>query len=290
MPATMTTVQVLKQLRHMAALATVPVSGGTAIFAPRSIIVVSHAIDEITLAETVMPTLLITPMGYETPHPGARVIHRATFELVIIVNNRFDSYGEAQLLGASRASATSSVGMGSIEIADALDRDGGAFRKTGSEVGLGIVAFTPRSAGPKSLGEFGADHLAAYEVEIIVFHGNDSSTYNPPTAFAGVAAGGGNVTLTWTHPGNRFDHGGVMVRRAPGATAPATSSSGTLVGNFARSSSGTTDSPGVGTFSYSLWAIYDPDTNVEPGSNPAVGDCDTFSADADRLTATVTVT
>jgi len=291
MAATMTTSAVLRQIRHMASLATV--TGGSALFAAESIIILDDKPFEDVLPEIIFPAMFISERGFETPSPGARIIHRLNIDIKVIVDNGFDPYGTAGLIGAARSDSTSSVGMGCIDIFDELDRTGGAFRKTGVENGLGIVAFTPSGTGPEELqsSQLGGKQLYGHQATLTVIHANEAG-YEPPASFTAADATGGDASLSWTHQGNRFDHAGVMIRYAAGATPPATSTDGTEVTGspVTRGTLTLTDSPGAGQISYSIFGAYDPDTQVTPGTYPAIGDADTYNADADRITATITVT
>lgn len=287
----MTTSAVLRQIRHMATLATV--TGGSAIFDSGSVIILDDKPYEDVLAEIVYPAIFISERGFETPYPNARIIHRLNIDIKVIVDNGFDAYGTAGIIGVTRADATRAVGMGCVDIFDELDRTGGAFRKTGVENGLGIVAFTPSGTGPEELhsSQVGGKQLIGHQATLTVIHANQAG-YEPPASFSAADATGGDASLSWTHQGNRFDHGGVMIRSAAGATPPATSTDGTEISGspFARGTLAATDSPGAGQISYAIWSAYDPDTQVTPGTYPVIGNADTFNADADRITATITVT
>ncbi len=67
----------------------------------------------------------------------------------------------------------------------------------------------------------------------------------------------GDVDLAWDVPPDRFDRLSVILRRASGSTPPATYDAGTGVTLSGLLAESVTDSPGVGTFSYSLFAAYD---------------------------------
>jgi hypothetical protein len=80
----------------------------------------------------------------------------------------------------------------------------------------------------------------------------------PPAPVGGLTIGGTGthyVILSWTNPPDA-DFNAVMIRRAPGATAPATSADGTLVADVAGSGHGYIDGGlnGATTYSYALFA------------------------------------
>lgn len=95
---------------------------------------------------------------------------------------------------------------------------------------------------------------------------------------------GGDATLAWRVPPDRFDRFRVRLRRAAGATAPATSTDGTNVA-IADLATGVTDSPGAGEFSYALFGQYDETQGKDRGGTPATAERDSVS-----VTRTVTVT
>jgi hypothetical protein len=81
--------------------------------------------------------------------------------------------------------------------------------------------------------------------------------YHPPMYFVATPASGGTVNLSWTLPPDRYDRLSVVLRRASGATPPATPAAGTSVTLSGLLATSVTDAPGAGTFSYALFAAYD---------------------------------
>jgi len=180
----------------------------------------------------------------------------------IINSNRGDTLGESSLIGSNRAAATSSLGRGLLEIEERfVEAVGVELAEAGIEVYL-------RSSGAAQATE---DPDLGY----VVFRGYDLETqagrvrtYFPPTRLAATPIGGGSVTLTWTNPPDRFDLYNVVLRRAVGATPPASETAGTGVTLSGPLAVTVTDSPGAGTYSYALFGGYD-EVN-EPTSTPLV--------------------
>ena len=239
------------------------------------------------MPDLIFPVCFVQYRGYDTPFPNARVVHRSRFELAIIVDNAFDPYGEAGMIGVARADATYATGMGAMEIFDELERDGGQFRQNGSENGLAIVEFTAGSSGPEDFNIAGVS-LQGIRAELVVMHANEDGEYTNPVSMTATDAGSGSVDLAWVAGPNRYDCGGVYIRRAAGATAPDTTVDGDEVGWVDWGTTTYTDSPGTGEFSYSIWHAFDPDTQAAAGSHPDAADSTTYSTG--KVTATETVT
>jgi hypothetical protein len=93
-------------------------------------------------------------------------------------------------------------------------------------------------------------------------------TLEQAAGFTATPIGGGQVNLAWTNPPDQFGFsqaqniGSMVLRRVAGGvptTSPTGGSGVTLSGPFATS---VTDTPGAGTFSYSLFVGYDEDGNA----------------------------
>lgn len=115
--------------------------------------------------------------------------------------------------------------------------------------------------------EPGAAHIeGAVRLTILVEEGY----YAPATGFAAVDSGGGAAALSWTNPSGAV---AMVVRRASGATAPATVEDGTGVTLSGALAESVSDSPGAGTWSYAVFAGHDarnlPATTANVYSAPA---------------------
>lgn len=177
---------------------------------------------------------------------------RQRFTVRVLAANANDVIGEATLIGANRTGgSTSSKGRGVLEIEepvfDAVSRLSGL---DGIEIRLKAESAV-RATWIQNIG-----HVAFRDYDFDVLC-TANRFYHPPTRLIATDLGGGSVSLTWKLPPNRYDRLRVKLRRAAGATPPATSTAGTgvtLGGDLATS---VTDSPGAGTFSYSIFGMYD---------------------------------
>lgn len=101
------------------------------------------------------------------------------------------------------------------------------------------------------------------DFDVLVTNARIARFYHPPRLFK-ATGGGGQVSLTWALPPDRFDRLKVVLRRASGATAPTSATDGTgvtLSGDLATS---VTDSGlSAGTYSYAIFGGYD-ETNSTP--------------------------
>jgi hypothetical protein len=99
--------------------------------------------------------------------------------------------------------------------------------------------------------------------------------YHPPTRLVGQDLGGGQALLTWKLPPDRFDRYRVALRRDAGAVPP-TWTTGTAVTLPSLLPATFTDSPGAGTWSYSLFATYD-EGHEAPAADQQVSTPDTIA-------------
>lgn len=204
-----------------------------------------------------------------------------SIEILIAAMNEADNLGESSLIGANRSGGQGdSRGRGILEIEEEM------FEAVSLLNGIDGVEIMYRAA---SITDASLDQNR----KLIVFRGylfeallTTKRFYHPPTRLAAVDDGGGDTTLSWRLPPDRYDfnssdpRGGLVLRRASGSTPPASETAGTGV-SIASFATGVTDSPGPGTFSYSIFAGYD-----ETGS----GTNERFSSADARAQVTVTVT
>ena len=123
--------------------------------------------------------------------------------------------------------------------------------------------------------------LRSYQFEVIT---TASRSYPPVRSFAAVDAATTTFTdITWNLPPLRYDTRGVRLLRVTGATPPTTpnqiGATVVLDGSTMPDPGFDADRPGIGTFSYSIWATYSEVGS--PSSN------ERFSG---LMSATVTVT
>lgn len=192
----------------------------------------------------------------------------------ILVQVEADPSGETALVGANYGSAlTSSAGAGVLQVERELLAASARLQDVD-----GIRCYV-KATSAADIQRVRGSVVAVREYRFAMLVGADPY-YHPPTRLAATDLGGGQTSLTWTLPPDRFDRYRVVLRRAAGATAPTSITGGTgvtLSGDLATS---VTDSPGVGTFSYSIFGAYD-----ETSSPP---DGDDVASDPDSVTVAVT--
>lgn len=267
----MNSLQLARQIKYRLQQATWPGSAnkvfGSAIVSVR---VPAHLLDRQRL-----PAIAIRPGGAQAdPERGEETeLIQQTFMVRLFAANEHDGEGEAAILGANRGGATSSKGKGLLEIEERLLKEIGNI--TGVD-GARIVNSFRSSADVELDDATGAVVFRDYIFEALV--GNDRF-YHSPTRLVATDATGGQASLSWRLPPDRFDFFTVEIVRKTGSTAPTIPTDGTSV-NKSPTDTTFTDSPGVGTFSYSAFAWYDE------GKDPPA-DEDIFSSPD---TSTVTVT
>lgn len=189
-----------------------------------------------------------------TPEPDPAHAGILTFEvlLTIVTSASMDKSGTAELIGGGRDSTSygqgSSVGRGIYEIEEVILA---GIRQGAGEIGMGIqVAY----AGGDRAGFVGSIPATAIERRLRCRCTTDRY-YHPPQRLQ--ATGGGSVSLSWALPPDRFDRYKIVLRRASGATPPASATAGTGVTLASDLATSVTDSPGAGTYSYAIFCAYD---------------------------------
>lgn len=224
------------------------------------------------------PFVLITPLGGPAD-PEEPDLWDETIRLVIVAGVEGDSLGKMSLLGGVRASGqASSQGRGLLELQEEVLA---AVKLLATSTGLTIQGRNAQGGEASNDEEFGyiTSRVLLYSVRCTGFR-----YYHPADLFTAEDATGGNCDLSWSLPPDRFDRRKVMLRRAAGATAPATIADGTEVALSGDLATSKTDDPGAGTFSYSLFAGYLERSDDMP---PTTGTPDRWS---DPVSATVVVT
>lgn len=195
------------------------------------------------------PIVLMRPMGAQADPEHDQepdLIHQ---ELAITIAQMVagDAVGEHALMGAGRQ-ANSAQGRGLLEIEErVLDE----LAVVDELEGLSILC---RLRSMPSATVEGVNYIVwrDYLFDLI---GTSTRTYEA-AGFLEASVSGGTVTLTWSLPTARYDIASCVLRRASGATAPATVADGTgitLSGDLATT---VDDTPGSGTFSYALFTVY----------------------------------
>ena len=162
--------------------------------------------------------------------------------------------GSAATVGGGTYDATvSSTGRGSLEIAREA-------RATISQVlaGVGVpVRVIEADSGSQMGRTSGSEVGLGVSLLRVTYDATRDAYYHPVTGLAAPAILG-SVSLSWDLPTTRFDSfTPPVVRRASGSTAPDSVTSGT--GIAISTTTTASDTPGTGTWSYSVFFPYDED-------------------------------
>lgn len=221
------------------------------------------------------PFALVRPLE-GTPDSEAPGLVDYRIEVLVGAAVAGDETDERALMGGNRAGGIgSSRGRG---VLDLVERVRVLLRETLPVDGFTRVSVLAGEAAPANLGGEGQ---AATVLVTVQARGTAARSFPPPRGLTATAAGGGVVNLAWTLPASRFDRREVVLRRAAGATAPASVTAGTGVTLSGLLATSVADSPGAGQFSYALFAGYD---------QHGAGSSDTYSAQVAGTTRTVTAT
>lgn len=259
--------QVAKQLKHILAAATWPDSPGNPVFGK---VLVSVAPNKDSIGQLRFPFALVVPTS-STADEEEPSLEVQSFSVRIIQRVASDPWGEAALIGGPRGGGQgASGGRGIMELEEELLK---AIKNLDRTNGVRLRVQWRGAVGAAQDEEVGYVAIREYQLEAWV---TTDRHYPAPTRLSGTTPGGGTTVLSWTLPASRYDRKELVLRRAAGATPPATVTSGTgvTVGALATTVS---DTPGAAQFSYSLFMGYD-----ELGS----GSVDRYS-EAETLTITV---
>ena len=178
-------------------------------------------------------------------HPG---LIRQGINIIAMTSVPGDVWGERPLIGANRTSATGTQSRGIHEIeVEMLAAISQIDTSQQFEIGLQYAdaggATIIEGTGYHVWRRYGFDALlsAAYQ-------------HQEPRALS-LSESGGTVTVSWSVPDDVTNLVSYVVRRTTGAIPVAFPSEGTSVAWSTGTS--TTDAPGSGTYSYSVFATYD---------------------------------
>jgi len=250
--------QALRQLTYLLAKQVWPDSPGEKVF--RSVHATALPGAESSSALR-MPFCLLRPIN-ATADKQSPSLKTQGFEATIVTASTGDTLGEFALIGGQRNSQGSSRGRGLLEVEEVFYQ---TLDFLNQKSGIRIQVASNGSVEGEYLDGVGYVAARRYGLESLVGVDRDYLEANPRGLLVPLAAlplGGGQVQLSWDNPPERFDFndetpiGGLVLRRASGATPPASPTSGTgitLVTGFEES---ITDTPGAGTFSYALFVGY----------------------------------
>lgn len=240
--------QLLRQVQHLLRLAKWPTTNSL-VFARESVLATAR-IEESALDQLRTPVALLFAGDAQADPEAGEVpdLLRFRFTARLVHQVAGDAFGQNVLMGANPQDLNKSAGKGLLEVAEKLLE---SIEFLNRENG---VAVQSRFASAVSVAVRESLRYRAfrdYEFEAWVV---SDRVYPAPVNLKAT----GNVSLTWKNPADRFDRFRLTLRRAAGATPPATPTSGTgvaLGGNLVESA---TDGPlAPGTYSYSLFMGYD---------------------------------
>ncbi len=243
-------------------------------------VVVTVFPDEEVIGQVQWPMAFVRPGSFtvDPEHSEEATLLQSRYTITVYVQVASDGWGEAVLIGGHRASATDSDGRGLLEVEEVVFD---AVARLDGESGIEAQVIAASASDAQHVPDLGFVASCQYVVEALC---TADRFYHPCTRFQASDATGGNASLSWKVPPDRFDRYRVILRRASGATAPTSITGGTGVTLASDLATSITDSPGAGTFSYALFGTYDEDDTYDGGT--ADSD-DQVSASA---TATVVVT
>lgn len=239
--------QMLKQVQYLIRAARWADSG---VVIPENSVIATARITDDVVAPLQMPVAILQSDGSTTDPERSELPASVGMEFTVYlhVNNQGDQFGEASLMGSNRG--TGSKGRGLLEVAEQIRT---TLIQLGPQSGLPIV-FRSQSA-PAPVQHSTLEYLCGIALKFTAL-GTTFRTYQPP--FGLLATGGsGQVALTWSAM-PRWDFLRFVLRRASGATPPATVADGTGVTLASDDATSVTNSGlSAGTYSYSLFVLYD---------------------------------
>ena len=240
--------------------------GSTVVFAPQSVLCLSSdsEIDALD-ANLVMPmAVVVLGSGQSDPQandePGYWV---RDMTVALAVRNYNDRTGQAAVMGASRVGVSDSRGRGLLEIEERVLSALELLNELeGVTVALKSQSATMTRKDPSD---------SVYAIKEYVFEVSCTSQlfYPAPRRMAATVLGSGQVSLAWTLPVSRYDRYRVVMRRLAGSTAPGSITAGTGVTLSSVLATSVTDTPGAGTWSYSLFCTYDDFASTNNAAAPA---------------------
>lgn len=244
----MNTWQAVRQIKAVLEAAVWPDGSGGKVFGQ---VVATAGLDPEDRSPVRFPLARINVLALQADEESAGLFTRG-FEVELTQRVEGDGTGQRGLIGGPRSGGQgASAGRGLLELEERLLVElGKAARAEGFSLRLDAAS----GVAAAKLPEVGVVSFAAWEFSGWVTR---DRSYPEATRLAASDAGGQQVALTWRVPADRFDRLSLVLRRASGATAPATPADGDAV-SVAGFASGVTDSPGVaGTYTYGLWVAYD---------------------------------
>jgi hypothetical protein len=249
----MNALQIAKQLKYLLSARAWQETGGETVFGS---VHVTNGLPEDQYKYLRMPACLVGIDEDKSDDEEPNYVQQV-FRITYMIQSAGDLRGEFALIGGPRPSgAASSKNRGIMEVEEEVS---GVLRQVQETNGVKIIGRRRSHVGTGIIK--GTGYLAARTMMVEV-KCTDARYYHPPLRVAGAVAGA-NVTLTWSDPPTRFDGDGrtLRIRRAAGAIPPTTVTGGIQVADVARGVGTYVDAPGVGQWSYTIFAGY-TDTGI----------------------------
>lgn len=243
-----------------------------------AVVVTSRKVEEIA-GRLRLPAAILRVIDAQADRDNPELVTQR-LEVAMVARVAADPLGETVVIGGARSGGQgSSQGRGLLELEEEVLS---AVRALDERHGVRLRALWGGAAAVLDIGgQVGYAATAAVRFEAWT---TTARSYPAPTRLAATANGAGEVALTWELPPDRYDRLEVILRRAAGATAPASVTDGTGVTLASALATSVTDDPGAGTFSYAIFAGYDDALPWRGGSG---GTSDRYSSSD---TATVVAT
>lgn len=253
--------QVAQQIAFLIGAQTWPDGAAEVVFGQEGTYVTAGVAEE-AIGRVRIPCCIITPIGGDVDEESAQ-ISTASFDIVLISFDSSDEIGENALIGGPRAAGQgTSQGRGLLELQEEMLK---AIGQVARQNGLSLKNTHVGATEAANIPGVGYVATRSYQVDAVV---QQERFYAPVTALA--SSGTAPVVFTWLNPATRFDGPFELVmRRTAGATPPSSPTSGTDIPIVGLPET-VSDSPGSGTFSYSLFVGYDE-------KNPTAVASDRFS-------------
>jgi hypothetical protein len=245
-------------------------SGADLVFA-RKAVYITQAPEVQVIKDSSMPmaTIMVGNATTDAEHSELDSVVRGSVDVAIFQTQLGDNIGEQALVGANRlGGATSSKGRGLLEIQAEVYSAVSDLQTNG---GIRVRFNSASKPIPEKTDDdfYTVWRIVRYEATM-----TEASFYHPVTNFTATDATGGDATLSMKLPPDRYDKLSIIIRRASGSTAPTTVTGGTGVthsitwdADTSLTTVSTTDDPGAGTWSYSVFATYN---ESEPASGTDV--------------------
>lgn len=228
--------------------------GSTKVFKPEDVVV--SFLDQYTVMKiSHVPMLIVRVLNSSTTDANKLRADEQELNVALEIVHSVpgDKTGEATLLGRNQVAGV--LGKGILEIEEKVQS---VVELLTQQNGIEFYSVSSTTPEPAPIGD---NRNLAYLKLTYIAWGTRQRTYPRPIRFRAT----GSVSLSWTSPPTRYDSTRVEIWRH---TAEITSyGQGTMI--YTGTGTSTTNSPGSGTWYYSIFAIYtEPGNTTEQTSLP----------------------